>query len=219
MPITRIDGTGVDFGSVGLASPSITSGDLVLNRINDGFDFSVVLSTAANNLNRNVIFQRAGGGAINGFWQFRGEVVMPDQVYVYARVGSGGAYNLNTADSPHVMRYNSAPVNTLSAFNTSNYRFTAPIAGRYLVMAHTQINGTSTGSWAYNFGVWKNGSIQDGVYESANGSTYIKLSVTSIITCAVNDFIDIRLLINVSSGSIEYSSPDQRHMLHIYHLG
>ena len=146
-----------------------------------------------------------------------GYVTKPNQVYVYARCGTSQAGYSLVAATTHIMQYNSAPINVGNCWNTSTYRFTAPVAGRYFVYAHGQINGTS-GSWAWNMGVWKNGSIQDGVYEGANSLSYQKLHITAIVTCAVNDYIDIRLLQNVSSGSIEYTSPDQRFACHIHLL-
>ena len=149
----------------------------------------------------------------------QGRVTAANQPYAYARCSYQGGYSLVSGQT-HIMQYNSTSVNTGNCWNTSNYRFTCPTAGRYFVYAHAQLNGPSTTTWNFNFGIWRNGGIQDGVYESTPGTNdYRKVSVSGIVPAAANDYIDIRLIVNVSTGSIEYTSPDQRFACHIYLLG
>jgi hypothetical protein len=233
MPITRIDGPALGDALTGVVTLGGTDASAYggrLNVTNGGqataffWNFGIGsghIGVGAGSSNIKIYNTYADGLLANGKGvdiDTQGRVTVANQPYAYARCGTvQSTYNF-AAGTTHIMQYNSAPVNIGSAWNTSTYRFTAPAAGRYFVYAHAQINGTA-GSWAYNFGIWRNGSIQDGVYEGGNSLSYQKMHVTGIVSCAVNDFIDIRVLQNVTSGSIEYGSPDQRFACHIHLLG
>ena len=71
----------------------------------------------------------------------------------------------------------------ISAFNTSNGRFIAPISGDYLVSVFTLIQTAASHEWW----IVKNGTKVSRHY-SENGRT---ISGTCIITCTVNDYIAV----------------------------
>jgi hypothetical protein len=213
MPITRIDGSGVDFSSAGLSSPSITSGDLILNRINDGFDFSIVLSSAANALNRNVIFQASGGGPINGNWQFRGRVLKPDMPVAVVSF-STPTYNSFTWGSnaniiPDVLGTNS----TAGFYSTSTGRFTAPVTGWYHIFLSLMCNPPSSNANRlvlrlndadYNIGGGAFDVIQPahGVAGGSAGSPQSNIDLTAMVRLTAGQYLSFAARAGTSVGPV-----------------
>ena len=56
---------------------------------------------------------------------------------------SGNQYSLNN----EVFPFNTTTHNIGSHFNTSNYRFTAPVAGRYLFTFYSILNSSGQGRY------------------------------------------------------------------------
>lgn len=73
-------------------------------------------------------------------------------------------------------------------YSTATGLFTAPIAGKYLVMSHVITN--SPGS-AYTY-IYKNGVTQSFSHINLSG-TWGHLTVSGIVTCSVNDTIGVGL--------------------------
>jgi hypothetical protein len=144
-----------------------------------------------------------------------GRVRMPSQPYVRAIVTNSATYTSGFNN----IAFNSVSDNVGSHYNASTYTFTAPVAGNYLVQAQCQIKSEiDNGSWAFNFGIYKNESLVVGTYQSPTISkTYMKQSVVGVIKMAVNDSVNIKLLINQSTY-IE-GSGDARNTLIITLLG
>ena len=80
-------------------------------------------------------------GAIS--WDSSGRVTMPYQPAFKARMSTNG--NTSVANGS-VMPFDTAMYNIGSNFNTSTYRFTAPVAGVYAFSYHSYKNGSSTPS-------------------------------------------------------------------------
>lgn len=78
-------------------------------------------------------------------------------------------------------------INNGSYYSTSTGRFTAPVAGYYLVSA--SIEQSSTTSTSGSVTIMKNGAGQNQAL--AYGATYNTGSATAIVYCAVNDYITI----------------------------
>lgn len=70
------------------------------------------------------------------------------------------------------------------AFNTSNGRFIAPIAGQYLVSVYTLIQTAAAHEWS----IVKNGIIVTRCYTQNDRA----ISGTCIVTCSVNDYIAVQ---------------------------
>ncbi len=105
----------------------------------------------------------------------------------YPRVFVAGSQNNYTAQNGNgevpwnlVLQGN---VRGTAAFNTSNGRFTAPVAGEYLVSVYTLIQTAA----AHEYWIAKNGTRVTRFYTQNDRVT----SGTCLITCAVNDFISI----------------------------
>jgi len=118
-----------------------------------------------------------------------GAVSMPFQpsANVFANAGNAGAYNNNSTNSYVIatgIRHNVG-----GHYDTSNGRFTCPVAGRYYV--------SFSGNW-YNTGgaTWlrpqirKNGTTQTQHYENTSMAWH-HLAASTILNCAVGDYLQI----------------------------
>ena len=87
--------------------------------------------------------------------------------------------------------YDGVITNIGSAYNSSNGRFTAPIAGVYMISAWYRFN--QTGATYCQFGIAKNGSNTgwSGVYINATeaNSTYATPRVCAIVSLAAGDYV------------------------------
>lgn len=97
------------------------------------------------------------------------------------------AYNgANQTSAESVIQFTTTSVNVGSHYNTTTYRFTAPVAGNYFFTFSAM-----AGSTTYNrFGLYKNGSIYGGQKFAAN-QTYERFSASWIVDLAVNDYVTI----------------------------
>lgn len=213
MPITRIDGSGIDTSVLGLSEPRITSGDLVLDRTGDAFDFSIVLSSAANTLNRNVIFQRAGGGPINGVWQFRGNVLTPERTCAVVSF-STPTYNSftwasNTNIIPDILGSNSTP----GFYSTTTGRFTAPVTGWYHIFLSLMLNPPSTNANRlvlrlndadYNVGGGAFDVIQPahGVAGGSAGSPQSNINLSAMVRLTAGQYLSFAARAGTSVGPV-----------------
>ena len=96
-----------------------------------------------------------------------------------------------------------------SNYDTSTYRFTAPVAGKYYISVSLYWKASVAATSNYlTLEFRKNGSpsstgIDYGIYGTANDSTGSQyLTTDSIQECSANDYID--LLIYARGGSIDY---------------
>jgi hypothetical protein len=139
MPITRIDGSGID-GNITPVNGLTINNDIVLNRT--GFDNSIVMGAASNAENRNVVFQLAGGGAINGNWQFRGRVLTPDRPVAVVSFANSPTFTIasNANIVLDILGTNSTP----GFYSTSTGRFTAPVTGWYHIFLSLMLSPPST---------------------------------------------------------------------------
>lgn len=128
-----------------------------------------------------------------------GQVTMPAQP-VFASTGSGNQ-NWSGAAAYQVLQTSLSNTDIPSArragYNTSNYRFTAPVAGVYVFYCSFTITNTSTGPEAYFF---INGNP---VRFVAIGYMYTGGFFTSSASAAIylnaSDFIDVRIINNNST--------------------
>jgi C1q domain len=110
-----------------------------------------------------------------------GYVKMPYQPAFYAY--NGAAQN---PGSVYTVQFTIAALNNGGHYNTSNYRFTAPIAGKYVFT----FSGMSNGS--YNrFGLFVNNTLYSDQRFSANQG-YENFGATWIISLSTNDYVEIK---------------------------
>jgi len=127
-----------------------------------------------------------------------GRVTMPYQPAFNARSNSS-----TMQITQGVVPYSIATVNTGSGYSTSTYRFTAPVAGQYLIswyglLGDQNTNGIVSTSELY---IRKNGS-QIVNCHSNNNDYWEHASCTTVVSLAVNDYVDVYL----NSGGIFYGN-------------
>lgn len=97
-----------------------------------------------------------------------------------------------TGSVPSVIPFNLEQVDVGGNYNTSTYRFTAPVAGKYFATVWFLVRNATSGNC---IALCKNGAqVQGrGSYADVGSGQEIQVSQTLIINCAVNDYIDARV--------------------------
>jgi len=100
----------------------------------------------------------------------------------------------NSVQNTGVYVFNVEEFDTHNAYNTSNGRFTAPVAGRYVFTMYCISNG-ATSFWVE---FRKNGTrVYNACPHTGNCGSYANVGGSIVVELAVNDYIDI----NAQSGS------------------
>jgi len=123
-----------------------------------------------------------------------GRVNMPLQPAF--KVGAGASAWTGTQG---VIALNTAALNVGSYFNTSTYRFVAPVAGNYYFFAQTMVRSTST-EWG-DITIKKNGTAIC-YAEDNNVSRGGMISTAIVVALAVNDYVDLSW--SSSTGARQY---------------
>ena len=91
--------------------------------------------------------------------------------------------------------FDAVTINQGSVYNSSNGRFTAPIAGIYQ-FSYTFLKDDDSGANVTEVDIYKNGSAytgSGGVAYNENPITYALTSMTALLDLAANDYITLRL--------------------------
>ena len=114
-----------------------------------------------------------------------GRVTTPNQPS-FAAMKSGNAYSLNG----QVFPFNTTTHNVGNHFNTSNYRFTAPVAGRYLFTFYSILNSSGQGRYEIliNGAADQNGTR---VHMTPTTTDWDHVSTSWILNLAANDYIQM----------------------------
>jgi len=139
-----------------------------------------------------------------------GRVTMPYQPCFYCDLNNNGL-NFGFA-SGSVVPFSSATTNVGSNFNTSTYRFVAPIAGNYVFHICLSFgNNAANNTWvAGRFR--KNGSVLLannyilGQVSQINSNQYDTIAGTAILNLAVNDYIDVIAEYNTFNGNLSFGN-------------
>ena len=107
--------------------------------------------------------------------------------------------------------FDAVTINQGSVYNSSNGRFTAPIAGIYQ-FSYTFLKDDDSGANVTEVDIYKNGSAytgSGGVAYNENPSTYALTSMTALLDLAANDYITLRL----ASGGIYIATQAHWHSI------
>ena len=97
----------------------------------------------------------------------------------------GGSTQNSTG--PYVVQFNTTEVNIGTCFNTSNYRFTAPVAGDYYLFYSVMSGGANY----VRSQLRKNGSTFIGTEMFHEAATYSRTSSGYIYTLAAADYVEV----------------------------
>lgn len=109
-----------------------------------------------------------------------GRMTRPQQPCFYAFNGA------QQSGSDQIVQFTATEINVGGNYNTSNYRFTAPIAGNYFF----EFSGMASTTTYNRFGLYKNGGLFGGQKFSAN-QTYERFSAAWVVPMSVNDYVYI----------------------------
>lgn len=98
-----------------------------------------------------------------------------------------------------------------SNFNTSTYRFTAPVAGRYLVHCTAYLSGVTAGHNSGTIFILGNNTNNIGQYIFNPGAirdvnNTCSIAFTQMLTFAANDYIEMRLVVYSGAKTISVGS-------------
>jgi hypothetical protein len=114
------------------------------------------------------------------------------------------AYTSAAVSANATMTYNVAALNIGNCFNTSTYRFTAPIAGTYLLSVYDI--GLTTGTTRLT--LYKNGVAQTGTTahqgRGPNGANYSSITTFWLVSANVNDYFYVVSVETGTYGTNEY---------------
>ena len=115
-----------------------------------------------------------------------GQVTKPSQAS-FAVGKSGNAYTINNG----VLPFDATRHNTGSHFNTGNYRFTAPVAGKYLFTFHSIVNG-SVNNGQQHYDIRINNSVSRGMsshFSNLANNDWDQVSSSYIFELSENDYV------------------------------
>jgi hypothetical protein len=139
-----------------------------------------------------------------------GVVTKPFQPAFQAMRGVSRANQATFTGDSDVLQFDQTIYNIGSAYNTANFRFTAPVAGRYLFSCTARYDGTPAGS--YNRLLFTiNGNALSFIYGhtisgSGHSTDYESMTVSAVLNLAVGDFVDVRGGRNGGGGALQFES-------------
>ena len=132
-----------------------------------------------------------------------GHVTMPLQP-AFDAYHFGGAYSSGTTVA--ALDLDTTRLNVGGHYNTSNYRFTAPVAGVYKFNYRTILNGTASNA---HVRMLKNGSTMSGSdshYSAVAGTAWSTWATQAIVLLAANDYVEVKHNPSVSIHGDDYQS-------------
>ena len=126
-----------------------------------------------------------------------GRVTTPNQPSFMANFGGNNNVSHNNGD---YLKANNTDHNTGNCYNTSNYRFTAPVAGNYLFYGRANMSGVTTNDYArsYQVRLYKNGSSEQfhmarTTLTGYSGSYPDTSTMVCSINLAANDYVQLKI--------------------------
>lgn len=161
---------------------SIGTGDQV-SRGNSGASRALVKMTN-NRLFINYGSDFTGGVVIDSDTSVSGKLLIPNQPAFSATAN----YGTNYAGSLNPIVFGIVNTNIGGNYNSSNGRFTAPVAGNYFFMSHGHRNANNGYT---TIRIRKNGTMFSNAWNASAGSDTV--SCGGIINLAANDYVDVQM--------------------------
>ena len=204
---------------VGTTSPSAQlqlnksgTGDYTAMRLSNSgasgrtYEIGLGGNTAAAGYANTLYFYDSNAGAIRMSIDSSGRVTQPFQPMAAVR-----RVSQDPSTTGNVVVFATTDVNVGSVYNTSNGRFTAPVAGKYFLGAF--IIAKNNNSFA-SFEFYKNGSLQSPTpYSGGNSVPYWGVAGYYIFDLAANDYMEIR-----TTSSYAYSNANDTNNGAIFYL-
>jgi hypothetical protein len=195
-----VNGSGTSNGIITNTAAALNGGG---NALNIGDDGTNVLMGPGNSASSLSLLSRAGGVYSRALTiDSDGRVFTPLQPCFHVRVNSG----LYITTSP--IPFSNAPINVGSTFNTSTYKFTAPVAGKYyfLLMLYVRIIGSGDAT-AY---VRVNSSNRQYLNYITGSSSYNTITMPSIFNLGVGDTVDYTFV--TGAGGTYYGGNEETNL-------
>lgn len=167
-----------------------------------------------NDTGSNSLYFKNNTDAINGMiMDSSGRITQPAQPRFFAYM-SGRFPSSGDIATDSIMVFDSTNQNVGNGFNTSNYRYTAPVAGTYVFGMNVRLVNNN-GIRVARAMLRKNASQQwdlafVGGSKSPNASDHPSLSGVTIINAAVNDYFDLQIQGELSYAGHLYADPGLR---------
>ena len=167
-----------------------------------------------NDTGSNSLYFKNNTDAVNAMTiDSSGRINQPAQPRFFAYLGSRFPASGNIA-SGNIFPFDNTNQNVGSGFNTSNYRYTAPVAGTYVFGMNVRMVNDS-GVRVARAMLRKNGSQQwdlafIGGSKSPNPSDHPSMSGVTIINANANDYFDLEVSGELSFSGHLYADPGTR---------
>jgi hypothetical protein len=141
---------------------------------------------------------------------------IPFQPSFQVHRGNGANFTITNSSDTNVLPFNTVRHDTAGNYNTSTYRFTAPIAGRYFFSATVRFDGSSAGSYLRTFftvnGSSGNGGSSFNYGHKINGpsgysSNYHSLTISAVINLSASDYVSV--IGGINSGTTDMHCESQ----------
>jgi len=134
-----------------------------------------------------------------------GQVLTPNQPRFFAKC------NTSSYSTTSPIQFTSVDVNIGSGYDSSTYRFTAPIAGTYYFVSTTYVNAGNTANDGGYPRFRVNGTSTQYAYagpgSSASPNGHLTLTLTKIVSLSVNDYVDVTF--NVYGTGSYFAGPSE----------
>jgi len=146
----------------------------------------------------------------------RRRMKIPFQPSFQVHRGNGANFTITNSSDTTVLPFNTVRHDTAGNYNTSTYRFTAPIAGRYLFCATVRFDGSSAGTYLRTFFTVNGGSGNGGSAfnyghkingPSGYSSNYHSLTISAVINLSASDYVSV--IGGINSGTTDMHCESQ----------
>jgi hypothetical protein len=151
----------------------------------------------------------AQGGAIGAGLSINSNniVTTPDQPGFHASNNGTPSGSTFTSGENTILKFDNVNSNVGGGWNTSTYRYTAPITGRYMIYAQARFDGLTSYARVYvsvngsNSGYWGTGLHAISTQSPPSGGTMFTGSVQGVLPLSAGDYIELKGGSNNSVGT------------------